>query len=813
MSYNIQVIFGIALIIACHAGHGKSKDQPTANTEITSLDLQDASVWSDDFASEDLVGVTGWSSSVLLDGSRDAGHPTYHGPFTSPGSTTLHRYFNIESYSQVSISLDFIWSCEPQPLTDYFSVTLGASTSSEWSFGYPDDDPSIELISDTAITNRCPQNDAKAWRKSITYSAITAPNPEYFVEITSHSTSEEHALITNIQMQLEPLCDLSAFNPTAEIIAHYAQSVDIGDECKNSLRNEEHEAIISALEDKYQIYITKTRDTDNIYEGNYFGIAPLTPQDVASDVLQIASEDREIIADILDTELTNILPSSDTESTEEELSVVCPQLNSIYTNIALLQRRMMMGIDPTNNEDGAVFIERDNFCSYTNRIGTDESNDGIFAIEIGDSHVQIPYDMINTGREEWRAEKMDSVDISVMCVDNVLLNDCNGMMHDGEGDQLALSIDIAVDSTAANVPFTLSFPYSEENSHRVCAWVENEDQEEWEYDGCDTTVTEDAIICQCNHRTVFSLIEDLRLNRDAATNAKSLHVSGVYIGFLVVYSLLALAATYLVITLYRIKDMKSLAFVIVSVITAQIYCHVIQYIYLSFAELQRIPLGVTYCVISLPLLCHFWVCSLLILHWMKIFECAKTFTANNRTLDIAIVWMNVLISVVFIALLVASMSVEEETLPIIISASNGVLGSVCILICTAWFYFGWKTSTILIKSADAVKDSCAGALSEALTLRRRLLRLTFVIGFCFFTQSIVAILSIIEHLQLFGDNFVNFATIWAICDVVIFVTFILFYRLYVLRQKQVYMMEQKARELEREARRSRRDNTFTNGAH
>ena len=89
--------------------------------------------------------------------------------------------------------------------------------------------------------------------------------------------------------------------------------------------------------------------------------------------------------------------------------------------------------------------------------------------------------------------------------------------------------------------------------------------------------------------------------------------------------------------------------------------------------MAAIPLGVTYCVISLPLLCHFWVCSLLILHWIKIFECAKSFTSSNRTLDYAELALNLLISVVFIALLVAAMVVPPDRLSSVVSASNGLL--------------------------------------------------------------------------------------------------------------------------------------------
>lgn len=113
---------------------------------------------------------------------------------------------------------------------------------------------------------------------------------------------------------------------------------------------------------------------------------------------------------------------------------------------------------------------------------------------------------------------------------------------------------------------------------------------------------------------------------DDITSARALQNANVYLAFLIVYAVLALAATYLVVTLYRIKDIKKLASIIICVITLQIYSHVIQYgyLYVSFDELINIPLGITFCVISLPLLCHFWVCSLLILHWLKIFECAKT---------------------------------------------------------------------------------------------------------------------------------------------------------------------------------------------
>lgn len=65
-------------------------------------------------------------------------------------------------------------------------------------------------------------------------------------------------------------------------------------------------------------------------------------------------------------------------------------------------------------------------------------------------------------------------------------------------------------------------------------------------------------------------------------------------------------------------------------------------------------------------------------------------------------------------------------------------------------------------------------------------------------------MSTIEHLQLFSEHFTNFATIWACCDVVIFLTFILFYKTHVLRQKHLYQLEkaQQARELERKKSRA-----------
>ena len=184
-------------------------------------------------------------------------------------------------------------------------------------------------------------------------------------------------------------------------------------------------------------------------------------------------------------------------------------------------------------------------------------------------------------------------------------------------------------------------------------------------------------------------------------------------------------------------------------------------------------------------------------------------------MDYLVITMNIIISVVFIGLLIAATVVPEHRLSAIVSASNGVLGIVGISICIAWFYFGWRTSTILMKSANNIKDSCADALDEALRLRKRLLRLTFIIGLCFFTQSIISSISMVEHLQfnLFNKHFFNFATVWASCDIIIFLTFILFYKTHVLRQRKIYIMDQQERELERAAKRRQRDGSKQSSTH
>ena len=118
-------------------------------------------------------------------------------------------------------------------------------------------------------------------------------------------------------------------------------------------------------------------------------------------------------------------------------------------------------------------------------------------------------------------------------------------------------------------------------------------------------------------------MEDLRSVQDIERNgAAALQDDGVYLVFMIVYAILSGIVTYLIITLYRINDMKKLASVIIYCISIQIYSHLIQFTYFSFADLESIPLGITYAIWALPLLCHFWVCSLLILHWMKIFECS-----------------------------------------------------------------------------------------------------------------------------------------------------------------------------------------------
>ena len=113
-------------------------------------------------------------------------------------------------------------------------------------------------------------------------------------------------------------------------------------------------------------------------------------------------------------------------------------------------------------------IERDNFCFYTNRIKTDATDDKDKQINIQDAVITIPRKLINKGRADWKASNMDSVDIAIMCLDNILIHDCNSYQTQEipniYGDY-ALNIDIYADQdsdddSANSFTFTLPIAYS-----------------------------------------------------------------------------------------------------------------------------------------------------------------------------------------------------------------------------------------------------------------------------------------------------------------------------------------------------------------
>merc|ERR1712228_107592 len=109
----------------------------------------------------------------------------------------------------------------------------------------------------------------------------------------------------------------------------------------------------------------------------------------------------------------------------------------------------------------------------------------------------------------------------------------------------------------------------------ACGWVENYG-DEWEYDGCAMKTTDDGITCECDHQTVFNLIEDLRTDQTKGmSTTTALQADNVYLGFLFVYCVLAVASTSLLVTLIRINN-KQLATTIIAVITLQIYFHCVE---------------------------------------------------------------------------------------------------------------------------------------------------------------------------------------------------------------------------------------------
>ena len=64
---------------------------------------------------------------------------------------------------------------------------------------------------------------------------------------------------------------------------------------------------------------------------------------------------------------------------------------------------------------------------------------------------------------------------------------------------------------------------------------------------------------------MFNLVEDLRTDAAAdMDHARALQLANVYMCFLVVYCGLALRATFLMVTLYRIGDHKKMASLVIA---------------------------------------------------------------------------------------------------------------------------------------------------------------------------------------------------------------------------------------------------------
>ena len=118
-----------------------------------------------------------------------------------------------------------------------------------------------------------------------------------------------------------------------------------------------------------------TKDNDD-----YFGFDEITPDEhINYNEIDIEPDDIDRIADIFDEKLDDVLSTYHTEMTEEELTEFCPNLDQMYQNIAKVQRRLLIGMDPTLSEaeNEGIIMEKNNFCSYTNRIKTDDTKSNI----------------------------------------------------------------------------------------------------------------------------------------------------------------------------------------------------------------------------------------------------------------------------------------------------------------------------------------------------------------------------------------------------------------------------------------------------
>ena len=211
--------------------------------------------------------------------------------------------------------------------------------------------------------------------------------------------------------------------------------------------------------------------------------------------------------------------------------------------------------------------------------------------------ISIPYSTINKGRSAWKAAQLDSIDVTVLCVDNVLMEECLQYIDQEEEEDEAelfggtsLNIVIYDQADDARVPFEFTMPFYGDDAEKLaCGWME-QPSDDWMYGGCTHSL---YVVClpfghprACGlligeHQTVFNLVEDLRTDATAdMDHARALQLADVYLCFL--------GATFLMVTLYRIGDHKKLALLVFVCITLQIY-----------ADLEAILLGVMYCVISL----------------------------------------------------------------------------------------------------------------------------------------------------------------------------------------------------------------------
>ena len=180
------------------------------------------------------------------------------------------------------------------------------------------------------------------------------------------------------------------------------------------------------MEEKYGLNLVSDNTNPTKFDDG-FGFDPLTPQQL-SETEVISDEDLEVITDFLEEELDTVLLSYTADMTDDELTVFCPKLQNVYAKIIDVQRHSLMPIIPGSNGQSARVIEKSNFYSYVDRIRVnDDVGISEYTFQIDETVVSIPYSLINGGRQAWKEHNVDmnSVDISVLLMDNILVDDCN----------------------------------------------------------------------------------------------------------------------------------------------------------------------------------------------------------------------------------------------------------------------------------------------------------------------------------------------------------------------------------------------------